>query len=451
MPKNQHIILKTVAGVARPGESFLVALSGGADSVALLASLTELGHRCEAIHCNYHLRGQESNRDEQHARSVAASLGVNIHVIDCDVDAYRKEHPDTSIEMACRDLRYNAFNEYLATLDLDSIALGHHLEDNIETMLLNMLRGSGIKGLAAMRARRDKNVRPLLQCTKDDILQYLSQRGLSYVTDSSNLSNDYRRNALRNDIIPRILHYFPAGIQGMSNTLIALSSQRELLEDYNGLNEFCYGNNIDGIDLKRLVEKEPHPTEALFELLNEPNYRGYNLTIVKDIVKNYKSSGLIFCGNDGTSYRLDHGMLNLILPDGEGLEALDKETAVDLDDMSNISHIIESDVITPGDFNPQRDNTTAYFDLDRLREYKEIKLRYPRIGDRLKPWGMKGSRLLSDIFTDLHYTHIQRLNVPVLEADGEILWVVGVRASRIATVTPTTRRILCLRHVAGSM
>jgi len=433
-------LLGHVAEVVRPGESFLVTLSGGADSVALLSSLVSLGHRCRAVHCNYHLRGDESVRDERHARDVAGRLNVELDVIHCDVDQYRAAHPGQSIEMACREIRYREFERLRAEYSLDSIAVGHHLEDNIETMLLNMLRGSGVKGLAAMRHRRGLYVRPLLLCTKAMILAYLETERIGYVTDSSNLSNDYRRNALRNDIIPAVTCYFPDAVTGMAHTLEALGNQRDLLEDsVNKLANIYIARN-GAIDLKKLLSVETHPSAILFELLNRPDYRGYNLDIIDNIIKRSTSSGLTFIGTDGSAYRLDHGFL----------EPFDE----DVDDSGEIEiipgradswkPILEACYIAPADFKPQRDPSTAYFDAGVLKRYNRIILRHPKPGDRMQPWGMKGSRLLSDIFTDMHATSRQRHSTWVLEADGTILWLVGIRASRHASVTSATALILRL-------
>lgn len=436
----QSPLLRLVSEVTIPGESFLVTLSGGADSVALLIALSTLGHRCHAVHCNYHLRGDESDRDEKHAREVAGRYGIDIDVIHCDVNAYREAHPGESVEMACRTIRYEAFERLRAEHSLDSIAIGHHIEDNIETMMLNMLRGSGIKGLAAMRPRRGVYVRPLLGCTKQMILDFLESMGESYVIDSSNLSNDYRRNALRNDIIPAITRYFPDAVTGMTHTLDALSSQRELLEDSvnNLADRYCMPDGT--IDLDRLIKETPHPGTALFELLNNPDYRGYNRDIIGNIIARHRSSGLTFSGTDGSSYRLDHGRLEPVSADSDDI------TEISLDPADPGSWPIDADIIQPEDFKPRRDPSTAYFDADMIQQYGHIILRHPRPGDRLHPWGMKGSRLLSDIFTDMHVTRRQRQATWVLEADGTILWIAGIRASRHASVTHATRRILRLRY-----
>lgn len=436
---DDDVLQRHVAEVVKPGESFLVTLSGGADSVALLAALVNCGHRCHAIHCNYHLRGDESDRDERHARATARHLGVDIDVIQCDVAEYQRQHPGESIEMACRAIRYAEFDKALKRHRLDSIAIGHHLEDNVETMLLNLLRGSGIKGLAAMRTRRGVYVRPLLQCTKSMILTYLDKLGLDYVTDSSNLDNRYRRNALRNDIIPTIARYYPDAMQRMEHTMRALANQRDLLDSTTSWLAEKYVN--DGvIDVKAIAAGESTPVAVLFELLNSPDYRGFNIDTVENIIGRADSSGLTFTGN--TSYYLDHGKL---IP-CDRLQPQDVEIPVDLDNLDPIARIITGRIISRADFSPRRDPSTAYFDFDRLRKYRCIKLRHPRVGDRIQPWGMKGKRLLSDIFTDMHASRKERLEAWVLEADDTILWLVGIRAANVAAVTDSTAHILCLHQ-----
>lgn len=442
MTDDSHILLRQASAVMRQGESVLVALSGGADSVALLAALCRLGLRCVAFHCNYGLRGDESDRDEQHARNIATELRVPIEVLHCDVATYRTQHPGTSIEMACREIRYKAFDEALHRHALDVIAVGHHLEDNIETMLLNLLRGSGIKGLAAMRPRRGNIARPLLACSKADILDFLHSEGLDYVTDSSNLSTDYRRNALRNDIIPLIRKYFPDCFAGMSHTLHALDSQRDFLTltTEQLLEKYCYRGVID---LRRLSAEHPLPAQALFEILNHPEYRGFNESTVSNMIAAADKSGLKFTG-DQCGYLLDHGFL---VPQQDSVDTTEQVYSINISNLDSLPPFLHADIITRDQFQPRRDNTVVYFDLDALAGCDKIILRHPHVGDRLQPWSMKGSRLLSDIFTDLHMPHAARKTTWVLEADGKILWVAGIRASRHCPVTSTTRYILRLSFV----
>lgn len=185
--------------------SVVAAISGGPDSVALLAALKACKSlKILAAHCNFHLRGEESNRDCRAVEKICRDLDVEIVVKDFDVEGYMSAHKGVSAEMACRDLRYEWFRILKEETGTQRIATGHNSNDNIETFLLNVLRGAGTSGLKAMLPDNGEIVRPLLSFSRKDILEYLSEKGLTYVTDSTNLESDYRRNFLRNEVIPLI-------------------------------------------------------------------------------------------------------------------------------------------------------------------------------------------------------------------------------------------------------
>ena len=190
-----------------PDDRIIVGLSGGADSVALLAVLSALGYRCIAAHCNFNLRGTESLRDREHATEIADKLASEYQVIDFNTEAYRRG-TGQSIEMACRSLRYRWFEQLRVQYNAAAIAVGHHREDNVETAMLNMLRGTGIAGMAGIAPRSGHVVRPLLDVTRSEICRYLQQQGLQWVDDSSNASNDYNRNRLRNVVLPAVAREF---------------------------------------------------------------------------------------------------------------------------------------------------------------------------------------------------------------------------------------------------
>ena len=171
------------------GSNVIVAISGGADSVALLAVLKSLGYNCIAAHCNFHLRGEESCRDERHVEAICSKLDVTLEKTDFDVPK-RMAETGESLEMACRSLRYEWFETLREKYSAQALATGHHREDNVETMLLNLLRGTGIAGAAGISAQNAGRVRPLLRFSKSEITEYLHRRGLDYVTDSSNLVSD---------------------------------------------------------------------------------------------------------------------------------------------------------------------------------------------------------------------------------------------------------------------
>lgn len=433
-----HPIVQAVRRHFSPGDRTIVALSGGADSVALTAALVEAGVKVHAVHCNYHLRGSESDRDEAHAREIAARLGVDITVINCNTVAYQQAHPATSIEMACRDMRYTAFREVSGRLNIDTIAVAHHLEDNIETMLLNLFRGSGIKGLCGMSSDRDGIVRPLLHNTRQQIIDYLNIIGVDYVVDSSNLTSVFRRNAIRNIILPAIHDHFPSADAGLQATMSALASQKRLLQSFIKQSIAKYVSPDGSVDLSRLIDEEPAPAELLFEILNYPDYNGFTATIIDNIIHSAYKSGLSFHGKHGAGYLLERGQLVPLRVYGNSLKVIfDSFDSVEINDIFKIT------LLKPTDFHPTRDPNIAYFDAVALKSAGPFTLRRPETGDRMRPFGMKSTKLLSDIFANQKIPYYDRLRSPVItDARGEIIWLPGIRHSAHYPVTPSTHSIL---------
>ncbi|MCM1096190.1 MAG: tRNA lysidine(34) synthetase TilS, partial [Terasakiella sp.] len=194
-----------------PGDTVVVGCSGGADSVALLCVLHALGYRCVAAHCNYHLRGEESNRDMRHVEALAGRLGVDLCVRDFDVDA-RRASTGESLEMACRELRYGWFDELADRERAAAVAVAHHREDQAETFFLNLLRGTGLRGLGGMAPRRGRVVRPLLDCTRAEIESYIHALGECWVDDSTNAGCDFARNRLRHRLLPLLDELRPGAV-----------------------------------------------------------------------------------------------------------------------------------------------------------------------------------------------------------------------------------------------
>ncbi len=229
---SSHPLEKAVAeawrGVRFP--KVLVTVSGGADSVALLSSLNAIrGPECVAAHCNFHLRGEESMRDQRVVERLCRELGVELLVKDFDVPLYIKERRGVSVEMACRELRYEWFRNLLAYTGAARITTGHNADDNIETLLLNLLRGSGTLGLKGMVPDTGEIWRPLLGVHRTMIVDYLESRGLTYITDSSNLSSDYRRNFLRNEIIPMLRSRWEGFDKALDRSLLCLRSENAVV------------------------------------------------------------------------------------------------------------------------------------------------------------------------------------------------------------------------------
>lgn len=180
---------------------YLVALSGGADSVALLLALLDMGVRVEAVHCNFHLRGEESDRDEQFCKDLCSKYNVELHLVHFDTCEYAALH-HVSIEMAARDLRYAYFERLRSDMGAEAICVAHHRDDSVETVLLNLVRGTGLRGLRGIQPKNGNIVRPLLCVSRDDIECFLDSIGQDYVTDSTNLHDDVKRNKIRLDVLP---------------------------------------------------------------------------------------------------------------------------------------------------------------------------------------------------------------------------------------------------------
>lgn len=209
----------------------LVAISGGADSVAALFSLKKIGLEVLALHCNFHLRGEESDRDMEFVINFCHSNSIPLEIKEFDVESYLQSHKGLSLEIACRNLRHEWFREKLTETGYDRIVTGHNADDNIETFFLNMLRGSGSRGLKGMEKDNGIIWRPLLRFHRTEILDYLKYHNLSYVVDSTNLKSDYRRNYLRNKIIPLLKEEWKGFDAAMDKTIRNIETENHLIED----------------------------------------------------------------------------------------------------------------------------------------------------------------------------------------------------------------------------
>lgn len=400
----------------------VVGLSGGADSVALLRVLLDLGVRVSARHCNFGLRGEESDRDEQFCRDLCASLGVELRVRRFDVGARRRETGE-SIEMACRELRYGWWREE----GIETLAVAHHADDNAETLVMNLLRGTGIAGLKGMMPRNGHIVRPLLCVDRAEILDYLAAIGQDYITDSSNASTDFTRNRIRNMLLPEIERIFPGGTDGIKQTVECL---RDNYNVYKGMTDAWrdrYTDPADGsVDVAAIASEGENPEVILFELMHP---RGLGMAECREVLRSASAgSGQRFGG-----FVLDHGRL---YPVAEGYGERD----VRLDEPP-----FKIEIVSRAEFDTSpKGPDTLWADASVLDGDPRFVLRDWRRGDRLAPFGMHGTRLVSDIYSDAHLGEARRRGYPVLLRDGVPLWVCGLRASRHYAVTPSTERVVKL-------
>ncbi|WP_277135499.1 MULTISPECIES: tRNA lysidine(34) synthetase TilS [Bacteroides] len=403
------------------GSKILIALSGGADSVALLCILHAAGYPCEAAHCNFHLRGEESNRDEQFVRQLCKKYGIHLHTIDFDTTRYAAEK-HISIEMAARELRYNWFEEIRNQCRADVVAIAHHQDDSVETILLNLIRGTGITGLLGIRPRNGVIVRPLLCINREEIMRYLQSIGQDYVTDSTNLEDEYTRNKIRLNLLPLMQTINPS----VKNSLIETGNYlSDVATIYNRYIEEAKTRiaTTEGIRICELV-KEPAPEALLFEILHP---LGFNSAQIKDIVHSlHGQSGKQFSSKE---WRVIKDREFLLL---EKIQSEDKEELP--------FQIIKEEKEYTSDFQIPRKKGTACFDADKLDG--TISYRKWRTGDTFIPFGMKGKKKVSDYLTDRKFSISQKERQWVLCCGERIAWLIGERTDNRFRIDETTRRVV---------
>lgn len=417
----------------------LVAISGGADSVALLRMLLEAEAPCVAAHCNFHLRGEESNRDEAFVKLLCSALSVPLKVKHFNVEQ-RCHATGESVELACRNLRYQWFEQLRSENGCSYIAVAHHADDCIETMMINLLRTTGIKGLRGIRPLNGNIMRPLLCIGRQDIIDYLNDLRQDYVTDSTNLESDFVRNKVRNIILPEIYRLFPTARQSMLATMTHLHDD-SLLADA-AVDSFkdtgVTTDNGNTYISRQALSRCASPSGMLHALLYPMGFspqqcrqiatatrvgaRFYSHDKIVEVAHRYII--VTTSADHSLTYRLD-----LAHPDASPITLT--------------VEIVEAD----SNFRFESDSRKAYFDEAILTT--PLSLRHWHEGDRFSPYGMKGTKLLSDYFSDNHYSIVDKRRQWLLVDDNDrILWVVGKRSSRLLSVTSATKRIVILTLIS---
>ena len=427
-------------GLLRREGLYLVALSGGADSVALLLILKDLGYRIEAAHCNFHLRGEESNRDEDFVKNLCEEKAIPLHLIHFDTKEYATLH-QVSIEMAARELRYGYFRQLRQDIGAEKVCVAHHRDDAVETLLMNLMRGSGVHGLTGIRANYGEIVRPLLAVSRQEIEDYLHSIGQPYVTDSTNLVDDVLRNKIRLNVLPLLEQINPSVAENIGKTArfmqetekvveAAIKHQQEDLIEHNAQKE-----TIAITQLRRL----PSPELFLYEWLAK---KGFNTTQVEQLAEHLEgTSGRVF---ETPDYALlidrDHLVLaprkapirSLRIPE-EGRYRLDEGCCIDVKYKENISISRSNDCVT----------------IDKAKVKFPLTVRPIENGDAFIPFGMTGRKLVSDYLTDLKCSLFEKQSqLVVTDREGQIIWLVGKRTDNRVRVTEQTKEILQIALVS---
>ena len=431
---------------------YLVALSGGADSVALLLCLKELGYRVEAVHCNFNLRGEESLRDEQFCENLCQRENIPLHKVHFDTQAYADLHK-VSIEMAARELRYRYFFQLKEALGADGVCVGHHKEDSVETILINLVRGTGLSGLMGIRPRNHDVIRPLLCVTRQEIEDYLRQQAVSFVTDSTNLIDDVVRNKIRLNVLPQLSEINPSvtdAILTTSNHLsevdaivqesfkTALGKAVSFINSATQVSSNSLSNEPFQLDLS-VVRAFPSPSYLLFYILKP---LGFSSSQIAEMVSHLDGQTGQLWYSSTHEITHDRGVF-MVLPreEAEPRQLVIPETGRYVYD-EQLSLRLTERALTPSS-NVSFSKNPTVVELDAASIRFPLTLRRVAEGDRFTPLGMRGTQLVSDFLTNLKRNRFEKRNqLVLLDATGTILWVLGLRINDRFKLTPQSSSCL---------
>ncbi|MBW4771950.1 tRNA lysidine(34) synthetase TilS [Prevotella jejuni] len=438
---------------------YLVALSGGADSVALLLCLKELGYRVEAVHCNFQLRGEESMRDERFCEELCQHENIPLHKVHFDTQSYADLHK-VSIEMAARELRYHYFFQLKEALKAEGICVGHHKEDSVETILINLVRGTGLSGLMGIRPRKNDIIRPLLCVTRHEIEDYLRRHASTFVTDSTNLMDDVVRNKIRLNILPQLAEINPSVTEAILTTANHLSDveaivQESLKEALEKAVHFFYSeSSVSQSSLSKhpfqldltTVRAFPSPAYLLFYILKP---LGFSSSQITEMVSHLDGQTGQLWYSSTHELTHDRGFF-MVLPREEG----EPRTLV-IPEMGRyvydeqLSLRLTERTLAPSSIVSFSKNPTIV-DLDASSIRFPLTLRRVAEGERFTPLGMRGSQLVSDFLTNLKRNRFEKRNqLVLLDATGTILWVLGLRINDHFKLTPQSTSCLRIEALQG--
>ena len=402
---------------------YIVALSGGADSVALLLLLHEAGYRIEVAHCNFHLRGAESDRDEIFCEELCASRSIPFHRAHFDTQTYAELH-HVSIEMAARDLRYNWFEHLREDVSAAGVCVAHHRDDSVETVLLNLVRGTGLRGLCGIQARNNHILRPLLCVSRAEIESFLVKRDQKYVTDSTNLEADVQRNKIRLQVLPLLRELNPAVLENIQRMAENVCQAQEILDAI--VSEYKNSNILELSELEKFGSSE----YIVFEWLKNYGFNGAQVRQIMDA----ECGGIV---SSAMGYEVLKDRSRLIV------EVISKPTKRNIVPEEGMYRLNENSSLKVRKCAAYVSKEPDIATLDASKVVFPLTVRRVEEGDWMIPFGMKGRKLLSDLMTDRKMNVFEkRRQLVVVDAQGVVAWAVGLRTDARVAVSNTTTEVL---------
>ncbi len=428
-------------------DKLLLAVSGGVDSVVLCELCHRSGFDFVIAHCNFQLRGEESERDEEFVQRLAAKYKVSFFVKKFDTLSIAA-NTKKSIETAARDLRYQWFYELIeqpADNPVRFILTAHHADDNIETVVMNFFRGTGIAGVRGILPKQDKIIRPLLFARRKELEDFVKKNQLDFVTDSSNVTNDYTRNFFRNEIIPLIKKNFPEAEKNV------LKNIRRFVET-----EIIYQQSIEQLKKKILEQKGNEVHIPVLKLLKTKPLATIVYEIIKDFDFTAHQTEEVVMLLKSESGKYIHSSTHRVLKNRKWLiitplksnlaaniliEASDSKIEFDKG-ILNIQTITTS----PDNYRDKLQTSNFITQLDAAEIKFPLLLRKWKQGDYFYPLGMTKKKKLSRFFIDQKLSLIEKENAWVIEMDKKIIWIVGMRIDNRFKITPHTKDVLLIHY-----
>jgi len=425
--------------LAGKSDRILLAVSGGIDSMVMADLFSRTGFDTGIAHCNFKLRGKDSDNDELFVKEYAERLGRPFFSISFNTLEYARKR-GISAEMAARKLRYEWFEELRFKHKYDRIALAHNRNDNVETILINLCRGTGIKGLTGMKPLNGNLIRPLLFASRSQIQEYATENSIEYRLDITNEETKFIRNKFRHQIIPLFREINPSFDDTVTEMAGRLSELNDILESYITTvkqNVTVKENGETVFNLKKLLEYSPLNT-TLFEL-----FRPYGLSArqLESLIKTvYSQTGSVLFTETHRIIKNRDEIIITRIPVSEHCEYLINS----LEEFGRLPFIESVEVKSVySDFRIERDPMVAFINYEMIKF--PLKIRSWKAGDRFMPFGMDSFRKLSDYFTDIKFSIPEKEKALVMESEGDIIWLLGERIDNRFRITPATKSALVIR------